>query len=318
MGWLSSIGTAVGGFFGGPAGAKAGGSVGGWLGDQVSSGAKDLASKGINYGFDRLGAAIGGAGGPQTPSGSEMGQRAKDYYDSAFPGTNPWERLGTSAPGGAIEVARESSRVQRSNVKRQTDTSFRVAKMQARSAAVTASAHLGPNAIKAAGDYAAHGTDPRLKGKSPAQIQAGASQIQAKTGREKLGIERELLALRQKIFRMDVGKAFNNPATATLRAITTRAWEQSIDRADLDRALQDHYQSLLAGGVGIEALSGLSRALNIHLGRLFGPRRVSKTGNRKFKKFKRDATNTGPQTKAERWSAEKGWMRAQPPGYFVK
>ena len=44
MGFLSAIGTAVGGFFGGPAGAAAGGGIGSFLGDVVDGGSQFINS----------------------------------------------------------------------------------------------------------------------------------------------------------------------------------------------------------------------------------------------------------------------------------
>lgn len=43
-------------------------------------------------------------------SGVEQGVQSRDYYDTAFPGTTPWERLGTSSPMGVIASSLISSK----------------------------------------------------------------------------------------------------------------------------------------------------------------------------------------------------------------
>ena len=44
---------------------------------------------------------------PTTATGSEMGRTSRDYYNAAFPGTTPWERLGNS--GGATSSHQEQT-----------------------------------------------------------------------------------------------------------------------------------------------------------------------------------------------------------------
>lgn len=39
---------------------------------------------------------------PTPPTGTQFGQSALDYYNTAFPGTTPLERLGTSNPAGGV------------------------------------------------------------------------------------------------------------------------------------------------------------------------------------------------------------------------
>lgn len=47
---------------------------------------------------------ITGVPTPATPGGSESGQFASDYMDKAYPGTSPWERLGSGgSPSSALE-----------------------------------------------------------------------------------------------------------------------------------------------------------------------------------------------------------------------
>lgn len=46
-------------------------------------------------------------------SGKAAGQYALDYYNTAFPGTNPWERLGSGNPGTGSLQARLGAQMQR-------------------------------------------------------------------------------------------------------------------------------------------------------------------------------------------------------------
>lgn len=84
----NSIGSSVGGLIGtaggamlGPFGAAIGGSLGSSIGGL--------------FGKKKVSA-------PPPPTGAQSGAWANDYYNAAFPGTTPWERLGTSNPSGQV------------------------------------------------------------------------------------------------------------------------------------------------------------------------------------------------------------------------
>ena len=138
MGFLSSISGAiksVGKIVGGVSGA--------------------LGSAGQISGFFGGPTSIGGITGGQT--GRELGQSAAGYYDAAFPGTNPWERLGAGNPMSSVVQAkaqRENVKSQlatsTSNVKEQTSSAVKVAKIQAAGAANVATIHAGPAGVSAA------------------------------------------------------------------------------------------------------------------------------------------------------------------------
>ena len=84
--------------------------------------------------FSAIGASLGGrlvdeflpADDPD--SGSKLGQHAKDYYDSAFPGTNPWERLGAGNPSGASSVAHQQQKQKNKELHTQAQTQTNIAK----------------------------------------------------------------------------------------------------------------------------------------------------------------------------------------------
>jgi len=95
--------------------------AGGLTGAAASSGGAGIMAglSGAAAGASNIGNAVGGIGSmfsgisslfgkrknvsaPPPPTGAQSGQWAKDYYDYAFPGTTPWERLGTSNPSGQV------------------------------------------------------------------------------------------------------------------------------------------------------------------------------------------------------------------------
>lgn len=71
--------------------------------------------------FDRFADDIFGIPGP---SGKELGKRSLDYFNAAFPGTNPWERLGSPSPASGMVAADAAQR----NQNRQASTAFRIKK----------------------------------------------------------------------------------------------------------------------------------------------------------------------------------------------
>lgn len=71
--------------------------------------------------FDRVADDIFGIPGP---SGSELGKRSLDYFNAAFPGTNPWERLGSPSPASSMVAADAAQRT----ANRQHATSVRIKK----------------------------------------------------------------------------------------------------------------------------------------------------------------------------------------------
>lgn len=58
--------------------------------------------------FGAAGGALGGKifGIPEPKSAAQLGRDTYDYGENAFPGTNPWERLGSSTPVGSVESAK--------------------------------------------------------------------------------------------------------------------------------------------------------------------------------------------------------------------
>lgn len=97
---------------------------------------------------------------PHVPTGQELGIQAKDYYDTAFPGTNPWDRLGTSSPTGALGekglTAKQQIDMQRKEMALKSSINdktllmnYSIAEKQAKSNAISSAVSQGPDAIRA-------------------------------------------------------------------------------------------------------------------------------------------------------------------------
>ena len=89
---------------------------------------------------------------PGKESGQSLGQGARDYYDAAFPGTNPWERLGAGNPSGATAVAdqkaktdRNAQRTQAGIASTQQATQIKVAKIHADATKAAAGVSAAPS-----------------------------------------------------------------------------------------------------------------------------------------------------------------------------
>ena len=86
------------------------GGVGGLLGGISSMrNASDLAGigealGGIGSGVSQIGSAFPES---STRKGREAGRAQRAFMDEAYPGTNPWERLGTGQQGGVAGVSSE-------------------------------------------------------------------------------------------------------------------------------------------------------------------------------------------------------------------
>ena len=87
--------------------------------------------------FQALGASLGGRVADKVfpadskESGGSLGQGAKDYYDAAFPGTNPWERLGAGNPQGQVDVAHQQAKQKNKELHTAAQTQTNVAKIHA-------------------------------------------------------------------------------------------------------------------------------------------------------------------------------------------
>lgn len=207
--------------------------------------------------------SIGGITGP--PSGRESGQQAAGYYDEAFPGTNPWERLGAGNPIGALgsagiaaDAATKNVRTQMSQQertsKRQADASVRVAEINAAGASNVANIHAGP-----------------------AGVSAAAATSQAASTRARLLIEAEKMLTER-------GKAFRSPEIAALasRAVSTFGFGMKSE-AEWEKHLNDGWFKIyLAAGVAAHTVERGADAVGKVLGARVRGVPARRTGGNRF------------------------------------
>lgn len=89
------------------------------------------------------------AGIPTPGTGAMLGQDAKAYMDKAFPGTNPWERLGASYPGASVDAAQTNVKGQKEMQEKELKTRKDIARIQADATTQAASIAHGPAAVSA-------------------------------------------------------------------------------------------------------------------------------------------------------------------------
>ena len=149
-----------------------------------------LLSAGLQAGSSFLGKKLGTAvGSPETgalagdvmqkiagipmpgQTGKELGRDAKAFYDEAFPGTNPWERLGGSGyPGGNVTTGREQQRTAERMQQKELATRERIADKQATAQTQSAAIAHGGKAVADVTDYRRGGPVPNYD--TPSTIMA--------------------------------------------------------------------------------------------------------------------------------------------------
>ena len=87
------------------------------------------------------------AGIPTPGTGAQLGEDAAAYFDKAFPGTNPWERLGSSYGGAGVEAARTTTKSQEKMQVKELRTREKIAKIQAGATTEAAAIAHGPSAV---------------------------------------------------------------------------------------------------------------------------------------------------------------------------
>ena len=144
--------------------------------------------------FQALGASLGGRVADRVfpadskESGGSLGQGAKDYYDAAFPGTNPWERLGAGNPQGQVEVAHQQQKQKNKELHTASQTQTNVAKIHAQAQVKAAEISANPGERQAS----------VAEAKAPIEIQRLGAEI-GKTLAETLKIPVESEHLQQQI-----------------------------------------------------------------------------------------------------------------------
>lgn len=271
MGFLSSIG----GFLG-----KAGKSITGGLQSGISEGISGLVGRGINMGIDALG-----------PSQARQGRDYAEFMEGAFPGTNPWERLGSSAGGGgqAIQKSRQKAErrnvdvqasSQRRNIDVQTSKDLEIARIHAKVSAGEHGKYYGSSSIGPLAQFYTGGDPPTSVKESTFQRQARTGERVAttgekvaETGRGKLALDKLRYALEKRVTRVkegsllhQMGRDFKDPATAALAATAAKNFNVILERGDVDKFLAKHGDTILSFGAGASGFKSLSRLIDGFLG----------------------------------------------------
>lgn len=266
MAWgsiLSAAGTAVGAYFGGPAGAAAGGAIGGAVGGAIDGGPSS-------------GGGITSIGGSTTPgSGVTAGVEARGYYDEAFPGTNPWERLGAGNPMGAVMSAGIQADTQRKNVEkqiasqkyivdRQVQGQQNVAVINAAGAANVAGIHAGPagRQATAAETQAASG----VRGATVREREAAVGERHVTVAEDQVKINKNLQRLKSMEIDIKSAEMAKDPATAALRAEAAKMFQAGLREREIHEKLAKQYPALLALGTAKEVGEFLSKLVSGALG----------------------------------------------------
>ncbi len=268
---------AMAGSSAGPYGAIAGGIAGGAAG---------------GFGVGGYGGGPTSVGGISGLGGRGAGQEASKYYDEAFPGTNPWERLGAGNPmGGMISSAIQARTAERNvghqmatskaNVATQTSAAVQVAKIHGRAAGVSAAQTQDPGAEKRYGDYIAENVDPKVTAPSAQMRGAGAQEQTAKANELNSWTNQKMADLKSRQLDIETGKAFHNPATARLAAVATHAFDIGMEQTTFVKWMRDNPKKLAAMGVTVAATKELGSVLGSIFGRVkMIPKKTSVRGVR--------------------------------------
>jgi len=266
-------GAATGFLGGGPVGAIAGGVLGGAAG-----------------GFGLGPTQPGGITGLSQGQGAQQGIEARGYYDEAFPGTNPWERLGAGNPIGALGSAAISADTARRNtdVQARSATSVAVvnaashlnaAKIAGRASAAQTAMNYPSGNTKALGDYVAEGTGggpitpvtmaegARQREATVAERGVTAQESQAKSARMNAWTNENLMKIKSGELTLAKGRAFGDPGTAKLGALASQAFDIGMSQSEFLKWMNDNPKKLAAAGVAVRVSGAAGRMLTGIFGR---------------------------------------------------
>jgi len=260
-------GAASGFMMGGPYGAAAGGILGG-----VSGGLGPTSQGGIT-------------------GGRKGGEQAAEYYDAAFPGTNPWERLGAGNPIGQMASAQLASKTQTQNVAKQvgqqamsvtkqTGAQVKIAKIQAGAFRYQTKVHgriaaMGHSENRPPGTYAPMATSLTDEPTAPHGIstpgggrmdvlsrQAGAAAATSQAATSKSG-----LLIKGYEAETKRGQAFRSPEEGALAVLGTHVYEFGMrDQKKWQVHAKKHFDKYLAAGVAAHVINKGADAVGKVLG----------------------------------------------------
>ncbi len=234
---------------GNPLGAVAGGVLGGAAG---------------GFGIGGGPSSVGGITGPG--GGSQAGTSAREYYDEAFPGTNPWERLGAGNPIGALgsaainaQTAKRNvdvqTRAQTQNVVTQASAGVRIAQINAASAGNVAGIQGATGRDVAATSAAAPGR-VATTGEGKLEVERGHLYVARKelvVKQDQVKINKQLQRLKSLEMDIKTAEMAKNPAIAAVRAQAVKIFESGIrDQEKITNQLVKNYPALLGLGTVAE------------------------------------------------------------------
>lgn len=221
------------------------------IGGMFASGASAFMSGLAKQGGQRLaGSAIDKVMGIPTPTpktGAALGADMRAYQDQAFPGTNPWERLGGSGyPGGGVETAKQAGKVQKEMQTKELATRVQVANIGAQAHVQSAATQLGSQAVRASKAIQEGYRVPDFK--TPAQAQIGKIKQETLTEVARTAVEGSRAQLEAAL-----AKLAKPMAEAKLTAEQTRNTTATIVNAmkEIEKG-----EGKLAGSVGLHAVGG--------------------------------------------------------------
>jgi len=256
---LPAAGTAVGTYFGGAAGGAFGGAVGTAL----------------------AGSSAQGLTVPKT--GGAQGVQAREYYNEAFPGTNPWERLGAGNPIGQAmtaqvqdnsskrmartqsSVATSQQTTQKSIAANQVAVQQSNAQIQGRAAAVAHADKIGSANVVPAGNWIATGETAGGAGPGPGVGFRGvaAQEKQAEAAWENAATKHQEMWIKKELATAHIGKEFSSLTDAAAAAIRARAFRISGADTDLTKWVRENMSWIRGLGLAKGELAGVFQAMGI-------------------------------------------------------
>jgi len=156
---------------------------------------------------------------PGVPTPSELGKQQAEYFDGAYPGTTPWERLGATSNMSGMQNADFTKQTEMKMQSRELQNRSQVARYNARAQVIAALGGVSPIAARSAVDLLESGSGedydtntrqgrdrmPSEVGKNEAAARydrAGASETEARLPYAKSKAKAELLTERVRPYTM--------------------------------------------------------------------------------------------------------------------
>lgn len=249
----------------------------------LDRGATSALDRGVNMGFDGvLGRIFGGA--TSAPGGATLGREQAAYDEARFPGTNPWERLGSSAAFSPVQVQKQQDRLQRDLTDKTLSNQREIAEIQGRAAAVSAASEYpySESAAGELGDYVVSGVRPgdlgtsaKTRGSTASAQSASAAIQQAETADYNAVTQRLAYKLSEIRFNdverilaeAQIGKVASDPLAGYMAALGNRIFREQVSPEaagkqldELERTLQELGVPAVIAGMAVKALNVMGRS----------------------------------------------------------